>query len=44
MLHEWMHEESARFVSQIYFLKQSFVPLFVLSKTDFNRKSVASSE
>lgn len=44
MLHEWTHEEAARFAPEIYFLKQSFVPLFALSKTGFNRIPVASSE
>lgn len=44
MLHEWMHEEAARFPSQIYFLKQGFMPLFALSKTGFNRTPVTYSE
>lgn len=44
MLHKQAHEEVVRFASQIYFLKQGFVPQFALNKIGFNRKLMASPE
>ena len=41
-LRKQTHEEAARFTSQVYFLKQGFVPQFALTKTGFSRKLVAS--
>lgn len=44
MLHKQAHEEVVRFASQIYFLKQGFVPQFALNKTGLNRKPVVCPE